>query len=592
MCGINGIHAYHPDAPPVGRKEVVRVRDSMLARGPDGAGEWFSTDGRTGFGHRRLNIIDLSASANQPMLLDGGRLAITYNGEIYNYRALRDELIAEGRVFKTHSDTEVILQLYDRDGPDMVDQLRGMFAFALWDKVRRGVLLARDPFGIKPLYVADDGRTLRFASQVKALLVGGSINTAPDPAGHAGFFLLGSVPDPHTLYAGISAVSAGSTLWVDATGIGAARRYFSPADILAQDGGVAADLGEALRDSVKHHLVADVPVGVFLSAGRDSTTIAALAAAAGNAANLDTITLAFDEFRGLAMDEAPLAEMVAAGLGSRHVTRRLTGSDFRHDLDHLLAAMDQPTLDGVNTYFVAKCAREAGLKVALSGMGGDEMFGGYDTFTLLPRLVGAMGWIPGGARLGTLLRKAAMPLAGKVGPAKALSLLEFGTHYGDAYMLQRGLYMPWELPLVMDADMARDGLAALNLRHQLDKTQMAIGLPRRKIIALEMAWYMKNQLLRDADWAGMAHGLEIRTPLVDAFLFRSLAPALGAKDGPDKAAMAQTPHKPLPEAVLNRAKTGFAVPMRDWMRGGAEDGGGERGLRGWARTVYGAFTAS
>ncbi|MDA0674895.1 MAG: asparagine synthase (glutamine-hydrolyzing) [Proteobacteria bacterium] len=592
MCGINGIFAYHSDAPPVSRGAVARVRDAMAARGPDAAGKWFAADGRVGFGHRRLTIIDLSPGASQPMLVDGGRLAITYNGEIYNYRALRDELIAEGRVFKTQSDTEVILHLYDRDGPAMVEKLRGMFAFALWDAERRGVLLARDPFGIKPLYVADDGRTLRFASQVKALLAGGGINTAPDPAGHAGFFLLGSVPDPHTLYAGIRALPAGSTVWVDATGVGAAKRYFHPSDILAQTGGVAADLGEALRDSVKHHLVADVPVGVFLSAGRDSTTIAALAAEAGDAANLDTITLAFDEFRGLAMDEAPLAETVAARLGSRHVTRRLTGAAFHDERDHLLTAMDQPTLDGVNTYFVAKCAREAGLKVALSGTGGDEMFGGYDTFTLTPRLVAAMGWIPGGARLGTVLRKLAMPLAGKVGPAKALSLLEFGTGYGDAYMLQRGLYMPWELPRVMDADMARDGLAALNLRHRLDETQAAVGLPRRKIIALEMAWYMKNQLLRDTDWAGMAHGLEIRTPLVDAFLFRALAPALGVVGGPDKAAMAQTPHKPLPDAVLNRPKTGFSVPVRDWMQAGAGDGGGERGLRGWARTVYGAFTAA
>ena len=586
MCGLNAILAYAVGAPPVDAAELVAVRDAMSARGPDGAGVWLARDGRVGFGHRRLSIIDLAETANQPMDLDSGRLVISFNGEIYNFRELRAELEAEGRHFRTQSDTEVLLHLYDRDGAAMVERLRGMFAFALWDAGRRGLLLARDPFGIKPLYYADDGKTLRAASQVKALLAGRGIGGEPDPAGHAGFFLLGSVPEPHTLYRAIRALPAGCTLWVDGGGVGAPKSYFDVTRILVQTDGQpgAGPLRHHLLDSVRAHLVADVPVGVFLSAGLDSATIAALAAEVAGGNRLDTLTLAFDEFAGTAADEAPLAEAVAADLGTRHVTRRVTGAAFRDDRDRLLAAMDQPTVDGVNVYFVAKAAAEAGLKVALSGLGGDELFGGYDSFRQVPRLVDGLSRWPGVAPAGRLFRRLAAPVVGRLASPKLAGLLEFGTRYGDAYFLRRGLFMPWELPSVMDADMARAGLAALRLPSRLERCQSDVVGGRRKVAALEMSWYMRNQLLRDADWAGMAHSLEIRTPLVDATLFRALAPLIGTAAGPDKRAMAQTPVRMLPRAVLGRAKTGFSVPVRDWL----VDAGAapERGLRGWARLVH------
>ncbi len=586
MCGLNAIVAYAAGAPPVDRAELVAVRDAMAVRGPDGAGEWLAPEGRVGFGHRRLSIIDLSTSAHQPMSLDSGRLTVTYNGEIYNFRELRAELEAEGRQFRTQSDTEVLLHLYDRDGAAMVKRLRGMFAFALWDATRRGLLLARDPFGIKPLYYADDGKTLRVASQVKALLAGRGIDRDPDPAGHAGFFLLGSVPEPHTLYRAIRALPAGCTLWTDASGVGAPQPYFDVAQTLAGcEGQVSTGmLRDHLLASVRAHLVADVPVGIFLSAGLDSATIAALAAEITDARRLDTITLAFDEFTGLPQDEAPLAEMVATDLGTHHVTRRVTGAAFREDRERLLAAMDQPTIDGVNIYFVAKAAAQAGLKVALSGLGGDEMFCGYDTFQKVPRLVETLGRIPGISVAGRLFRAMAAPVLGRVASPKAAGIFELGTRYGEAYLLRRGLFMPWELSSVMDADMARIGLATLNLTDRLEMCHRDITAPRRKVAALEMSWYMRNQLLRDADWAGMAHGLEIRTPLVDATLFRALAPLIGMPAGPDKRAMAQTPARMLPRAVLGRPKTGFSVPVRDWLSG--EDREQERGLRGWARTVH------
>ena len=225
MCGIAGIFAYHPSAPPVDRAQLRTVRDHMATRGPDGKGEWFSENGRIALAHRRLSIIDLSERAAQPMASADGQLVVSFNGEIYNYRELKTALQAKGYVFRTTSDTEVLLHLYADKGEAMLTELRGMFAFALWDTRKQALLLARDSFGIKPLYYANDGKTLRFASQVKALLAGGQIDTTPEPAGHAGFYLWGSVPEPWTLYQGIRNLPSGRYLWVNDHGVGQPKPF-------------------------------------------------------------------------------------------------------------------------------------------------------------------------------------------------------------------------------------------------------------------------------------------------------------------------------------------------------------------------------
>ena len=229
MCGIAGIYAYHYAANPSDRTELLRIRDHMSARGPDGVGEWCSQDERVMLGHRRLSIIDLSDRGAQPMVSADGKLVVTFNGEIYNYRELRRALQMQGYVFRTETDTEVLLHLYAHKGEAMVNDLRGMFAFGLWDVQKNALLLARDPLGIKPLYYADDGWTLRFASQVKALLAGGKVSRDPEPAGWAGFCLFGSVPEPFTTYQEIRALPAGATLWVDRAGTRAVKQYYSVA---------------------------------------------------------------------------------------------------------------------------------------------------------------------------------------------------------------------------------------------------------------------------------------------------------------------------------------------------------------------------
>ena len=563
----------------------------MSARGPNGAGLWIADDAHVGLAHRRLSIIDLSDAGAQPMANGDGRLRVVFNGEIYNYKQLRAELEKKGYRFRSQSDTEVLLHLYAERGADMVHALRGMYAFAVWDANKKGLLLARDPFGIKPLYYADDGNSLRFASQVKALLRSSGMDTAPEPAGHVGFFLWGSVPEPYTLYKGIRALPAGSTLWVSAPGDRRAVPFFNIAGTLSaaqaahpvsrEEG--REHLRAALLDSVQHHLVADVPVGVFLSAGLDSTTLTALAAESSSA-SLHTATLGFNEYRGTENDETILAARVADHYRTVHHTRWVSREDFRSEREHLLAAMDQPTIDGVNSYFVSKAAAESGLKVAISGLGGDELFGSYPSFREIPRMVGLLSPFRTLPVLGRMFRWMSAPVLKRLTSPKYAGLLEYGGSYGGAYLLRRGFFMPWELPEILGDQIARDGWEELRPLMRLEQSIHAAASDRIKVSALEMGWYMRNQLLRDADWAGMAHSLEIRVPLVDVELIRCIAPLLTGTF-PDKQDMARTPRTPLPAEVLNRRKTGFSVPVREWLMQDAGRQNGERGLRGWARQV-------
>ena len=575
MCGINGIFAYHPAASAPNEVELVATRDAMRARGPDGSGVWWSAGRRCGLGHRRLSILDLSDRASQPMTSVDGNIVVTFNGEIYNYQALRAELEAAGARFRTTSDTEALLHLYARHGVAMVHRLRGMFAFAIWDAMRRELFLARDPYGIKPLYTANDGWTFCFASQVKALLAGGRVSRDPEPAGIAGFHLFGSVPEPFTLYRDIRALPAGHTQRIDMVGPREPVPFANLAAILAtgaSDPAPAAELGERLRaamlDSVRGHLLADVEVGIFLSAGVDSGALLGLMADTGQQ-EIRAITLAFDEFRGTAEDEAPLAGQVARRYGAEHTVRRVGEREFREDLPAIIAAMDQPSIDGVNTWFVAKAAKESGLKVVLSGLGGDELLAGYPSFVDLPRWrrrFGPFAAVPGLGRAARPLIRALAPGLARKAP-KALGLLEYGRSSAGTYLLRRGLFLPYELKKIMDPDVAREGLRRLKPLRRLAATlEPDPGSDIGRVCVLESAHYMRNQLLRDADWAGMAHGVEIRVPLVDALLLKSLAPLLPTlTPGSGKAALAKAPSRSLPVEIANRAKTGFGVPTGAWL---------------------------
>ena len=594
MCGIAAAFAYAGTPGPLS-PALSRACASMAARGPDGEGVWTDEDSRVGLGHRRLAILDLTEAGAQPMASSDGAAVIAFNGEIYNFRALREGLESRGYAFRSGSDTEVLLALYEEHGEAMTSRLRGMFAFAIYDARRRGLLLARDPYGIKPLYVADDGTTIRAASQVRALLVMGDVDTSPDPAGHVGFFLWGHVPEPHTLYRGIRAFPPGHTQWIDASGPRAPRPFATLNRALREAERDAAPVRQpealvrdALLDTMRAHLVADVDVGVFLSAGRDSTTLAALAAEAGG--QLRTVTLGFEEYAGTDDDEVPIAEAVASIYGARHQTIRVGRADFLDALDPFLRAMDQPSTDGLNSYLVSHAAAQSGLKVALSGLGGDELFGGYPSFAEIPRAVRTLRHVPARAALGRGFRSLAAPVLARLGDArvspKAAGVIEYGGDYAGAYLLRRGFFMPWELPDVLDPDLAREGWQALQPIAHLRETVRGLGTDRLRVTALESAHYMRSQLLRDSDWASMAHSLEVRVPLVDWALLRQLAPVLSAHPSVGKHTLAAAARPPLPTVVTERAKTGFTTPVRQWLLESGELADEERGLRGWARYVY------
>jgi asparagine synthase (glutamine-hydrolysing) len=582
MCGIAALFAYGSGAPPVDLTEIESITEWMRPRGPDAGGTWISPDARVALGSRRLAIIDLTDEGTQPMTDVDGELRIVFNGEIYNYRELRARLARLGARFHSTTDTEVLLQLYRHDGAAMVELLRGMFSFAIWDPRERRMFVARDPYGIKPLYIADDGQTFRAASTVKALLAGGRISREHDPAGVAGFWLMGSVPEPHTIFKSIRAVEAGTSFFVGERGVENVRRYYSIAGTLGR--GVHDEaaarlvqpnvlLRELVTDSLRHHLVADVPVGAFLSSGIDSSALVALATEAGNGAPPRTVTLRFEEFAGAAFDEAPLAERFAREIGSDHVTRLVTRAEFIADLPKLFDAMDQPTIDGTNTWFVSKAAAERGLKVAISGLGGDELFGSYPSFRALPRIVAA-------SRL-----PLAATVAGRLGRnPKARAVAQYGATWAGAYLLKRGLFLPDDLPSLMGVEAAREGLAQLSmLDHIADTIEPDPGTPFGRVAALEASLYMRNQLLRDTDWASMAHSLEVRTPLVDATLLRQIAPLLMVEKSRCKQHFAESPRTPLPDWLSRRRKTGFSVPLAEWAQL-PPDGTSTR-MRSWARRV-------
>ena len=589
MCGIAGAFDYGGSGSRPDRAGIEAACSQMIHRGPDGFGVEVLASGACVLGHRRLAIIDTSDRGLQPLFSTDGRLCITFNGEIYNYRDLRRELMDDGVQFRTETDTEIILELYRKLGLRFVEKLRGMYAFGIWDSVRSTLVLARDPFGIKPLYFTQSGGVITFASQVKALIAAG-VKTTADAAGHVGFFLLGHVPEPFTLYKEIRALAPGSVLSVAQGGEVRIETVQRIRDIVRdQAEGAASTLREGLTDTVRHHLIADVDVGVFLSSGLDSSTLTALASEASTSA-VPTVTLAFEEYLGTPADEAPLAEAIANHYGTAHRTERISRRLFDDELRRVWASMDQPTIDGLNTYLVSKVTASSGLKVAISGLGGDELFYGYSGFKTIPRVLPLAGRMHPMRHIGGWVRRNAEPLLRRFGRSKLAGVFEYGTEAAGIYLLYRSLNMPWQVPNMMDPDLFAAGWQELQLLDRLRDSVEGIADDVTKVAVLETEWYMRNQLLRDADWAGMSHSLEIRVPLVDVELLKTVT-ALRAESQPcTKLDMARTPLKPLPDAVLNRPKSGFSIPVQTWFR--PENTPRNTGYRPWASHVYAQFTGN
>jgi len=554
------------------------MTDRMRARGPDAKGSWIGDDGLAAMGHRRLAVVDLDTRSNQPMVSADGCHVIVFNGEIYNFRSLRAELEGEGETFGTTGDTEVLLKLYARHGAAMMPMLRGMFAFAIWDVPGQSLFCARDPYGIKPLYVGRFDSGWLVASAVKAILATSLVSKAPSAAGRAGFWLMGSVPEPHTWFRDIESVPAGSWMRISPEGAERPVRYWdigdawrNAPDVRESESRLRDIVRQTVTESVDFHLVSDVPIGVFLSGGVDSGTIAGLMRAAHDG-DILSATVAFDEFVGQTNDEAPRAKILADAYGIRAHVRRVARQEFQADLPAILDAMDQPSIDGVNTWFAAKATAELGLKVAVSGIGGDEIFFGYPGFRQIPALVRTWRVLRRFPGMRLFAESACRWRASRSGIAKWGLLPNHADSLQGAYYLRRGLFTPDDLPRLMGKDLAREAgndaspesIVAEGVGELAGRAELAVG-------QMESMLYLRNQLLRDSDWASMAHSLELRTPLVDAWLLREMLPALGPLSKIDaKRILAAAPEPPVPASIVERPKTGFGLPLREWIESAIE----------------------
>jgi len=612
MCGIAGIFSYDISAPSVSSEELLRIRDKMINRGPDGEGVWLSEDKTIGLAHRRLAIIDPRPEGDQPMWSNDGRCAITFNGEIYNYLELKEELEAQGFLFNTGTDTEVILNLYLRDGENMCSKLRGMFSFGVFDLEQKRLFLARDSFGIKPLYLYDDGKILRFASQVKALLAGKNINSEPESAGHIGYWIWGYIPEPWTLHKGIVSLEPGTWLSIEYGGNKKTGKFetvktmiqsqYSKNDIQTKDlidlstvNEEYNSLRDAIKDSVKHHLISDVPVGVFLSAGIDSSTLVAIASEFKS--KIHTITLGFKEYKGTNSDETILAEKIAKKYGSYHSTIWIDRDDFESNLKEFINSMDQPSTDGINSWLISRAASKLGLKVVISGIGGDEFFGGYPSFSQLPKIIKLNNFFHIKPKFGRIIRKVVQPMLKNFTSVKYASLFEYGSSWQGAYLLRRATRMPWELrPLagsricgvIYTKEFIEEGIHKITENLYIDKELENFKNSHEVVSFLESTHYMRSQLLRDTDWAGMAHSIEIRVPIIDknfmTFICNNTAFKTYSKNDLGDCA------KPsLLKDILSRSKTGFTVPIKKWiMSNNAKKQ--QNGQRDWQNYVINNFS--
>jgi asparagine synthase (glutamine-hydrolysing) len=588
MCGIAGIIGRLDES---NRAALERMSDAMLHRGPDASGMWLSAPDARGWGallaHRRLSILDLSPAGAQPMVDPVTGHVVILNGEIYNFRDLRQRLVTEGQEFQSTGDTAVMLRAISLHGPGAVSWLRGMFAIACWDPKQRRLLLARDPLGIKPLYLArssdpNAGWSVAFASELRALLASGLLGTPQlDPQAVASSVWNGFVVGPGTAVKGVNLLWPGRLLEFDGIGKEINNQAFWRIRDRAPDSTMDEhNLAAILEEGLRIHLASDVPLAVFLSGGVDSSVIANLAQRATQSP-IHTFTLAFEEQE---LNEGPIARRIAAAIGTEHHEVVLTEGHFVEKLDAALDSLDQPTFDGLNAYYMSQAVRTAGFTVALSGTGGDELFGGYTSYRDLPVL---QRWSERAARIPVSLRVAAAKLAtwplrrsgGAVPPqtrwAKLPEMVSHGNDLLALYQLAYALFLPGfqhELLTPGFAEALAEGLPMAMRQRLIAETRGRT--PLSAISVMEQRLFLGERLLRDNDAASMASSLEQRVPLVDQVFCESVDRL------PDKARFSPLGRKAmlrriglrgLEPALFERPKSGFVLPFDRWIRRGLKD---------------------
>jgi asparagine synthase (glutamine-hydrolysing) len=570
MCGIAGV-LYRDTQRPAALGVLKAMGDAIAHRGPDAEG--YLDEPGLGLVHRRLSIIDLTGG-DQPIANEDGSIHVIFNGEIYNYRELREQLIARGHVFRTLSDTEVLVHLYEEHGQQLVEHLRGMFAFALWDKRRRRLLLARDRIGLKPLYIYRDADKLLFGSEIKALLAHGGVDRAIDPAALEEYLCFGVAPGRRTIFQRIEKLRPGHSLTVSADNLDAKAtcywRYSPRIDHARSADEWQEALCEKIRETVRAHQIADVRVGAFLSGGIDSSVMVAEMAGLEEQP-LKTFAIGFQEAE---FNELPYARAVAEQYGCEHV-EALVSPRAVEDLDRLIHHYDEPFADpsAIPTMHLARVARRE-VKVAVSGDGGDEAFGGYARYAhdlheaalrrMLPGflrrgILGPLGrywpkadWLPRVLRAKTLLTNLSLS------DAKA---------YANTLSQAR---LPLRRRLLAD-----DIVMAINGRRpeQVVTNGFAHGVaddPLTGMIAADIEMLLPDDFLTKVDRASMAVGLEVRPPLVDHELLElagAIPSDLKVRGGETKWIFKQAYADRLPPKVAQRGKQGFDIPLDDWLRG-------------------------
>ncbi len=573
MCGIVGILARNATVAP---ELLERATLSLAHRGPDDSGtvvirETNPEPVEIGLGSRRLAILDLSPMGHQPMQDEESGNWIAYNGEIYNFLEIREKLVSAGVRFRGHSDTEVLLKAYRCWGESCFTRFRGMFAFAIWDAKRHKLLVARDPMGIKPLYYYSSPQHLLFASELRTLLGTGLVPRRLDHAGLISYLTFGSIYEPTTLIEGVRLLAPGHYLtWENGSLRDAAYWELKPDAehhaSEAQRTQLQDEVYATLDEAVRMQMVSDVPVGVFLSGGIDSSSLAGILSRGGS--KISTFSIVFREAD---YSEAEYSRAVAQKFGTDHHEITVSQQDALNAIPGTVQAMDQPTIDGFNTYLVSQHTRAAGIKVALSGLGGDELFAGYSTFHTVPRM----------ERFSQLWRHvpyvARRPLADAfalLAPdndqnRKLAGLARANGNLLHPYFLSRMLFTPEQREgLLASPEPKAQGRANSPLAESLGQTA---GLdPINRVSYLESRCYMLNTLLRDSDVMSMAHGLEIRVPLIDHLLAAKLLALPGAwkmDAHTPKPLLTGALRGALPDQIVHRHKRGFTLPFEHWLRG-------------------------
>ncbi len=548
MCRIAGVISGNLNL----QDTVLRMTNAMAHGGPDDDGLFIDSELKVGLGHRRLSIIDLSPLGHQPMQDITHGLYISFNGEIYNYKELRDELLVLGYQFKSYSDTEVLLKGYHAWGVKMLPRLKGMFAFLLLDQNKKQLLAARDHAGIKPLYYGFNGGSVFFSSEVRGM-------KAAEPAWKADenwpvrFLTFGFIPEPYSTLQSVFHLPKGTYMLYDLE----AGKYtietfisFPFTSSISDPKEAIAATRSTLLAAVERHLVADVPVGIFLSGGIDSS-ILTFACRRFNKGQLKTLSIYFDDEK---YSEKYYQDLVIEKTGVSHQSFLVSQQDFEDSLPDIFKAMDQPSIDGINSYFITKYAKEYGLKVVLSGLGADELFGGYPMFNSnrYSRV-----------KKMRLAAKVVAAFSGKY-PAKKLRFLQKGDAL-EEYLFSRGVFVPSDVAKLLS--IPEEKVWEVIGQEQYNAW---MGLePGNRVSMLEQNIYMQNQLLRDSDIYSMWHSIELRVPFLDVDLIKlahSIAPAVKFNMPHKKYLLIQSFLEELPEEVWNRQKMGFTFPFQNWFK--------------------------